>query len=268
MSDNGPQFSGKQFQDFAKQYGFEHVTSSPGFPQSNGKAEKAVQIVKRLFTKAKECDSDPYLALLNYRATPLTSEGESPDEISRKGYLRTHLPCAEDHNITFKDRKPSQKSNYDRGSKRLESIEPRDTVRVRKDGVWSERATVLAKVAPNSYDVLLEKGKVLRRNRRHLLKTNETFTPMPQKEDDASHVVLRQHNEEQPAVPTKVPITPGEVSAKTAPSRNEQTVKLSDGPPAKMVPSRNEQTVKLSDGPPAVQTRSGRVVNRPSRYDQ
>ncbi|KAL0153632.1 hypothetical protein M9458_051063, partial [Cirrhinus mrigala] len=35
VTDNGPQFSGQQFQNFAKAYGFCHVTTSPYFPQSN-----------------------------------------------------------------------------------------------------------------------------------------------------------------------------------------------------------------------------------------
>ena len=35
-SDNGPEFSSLEFQRFAKQYQFQHVTSSPRFPQSNG----------------------------------------------------------------------------------------------------------------------------------------------------------------------------------------------------------------------------------------
>lgn len=42
MSDNGPQFSSQSFKEFAGTYGFEHVTSSPLYLQSNGKAEKGV----------------------------------------------------------------------------------------------------------------------------------------------------------------------------------------------------------------------------------
>ena len=39
MSDNGSQYSSKQFVEFSSQYGFSHITSSPKYPQSNGEAE-------------------------------------------------------------------------------------------------------------------------------------------------------------------------------------------------------------------------------------
>ncbi|XP_060601747.1 uncharacterized protein K02A2.6-like [Ruditapes philippinarum] len=71
MTDNGPQFSAENFADFAREWGFSHVTSSPLHPISNGLAEKTVSIVKRLFKKAQESQKDPYLAILEYRNTPL-----------------------------------------------------------------------------------------------------------------------------------------------------------------------------------------------------
>ncbi|XP_038069803.1 uncharacterized protein K02A2.6-like [Patiria miniata] len=62
MSDNGPQFSAKTFQQFAAMYGFVHATSSPRYPQANGEAERAVRTAKALLKK----NSDPYLALLTW----------------------------------------------------------------------------------------------------------------------------------------------------------------------------------------------------------
>ena len=67
MSDNGPQYSSYLFSQFAREHGFQHITISPHFPQSNGEAERAVKTVKNLLKKSK----DPDLALLAYRAKPL-----------------------------------------------------------------------------------------------------------------------------------------------------------------------------------------------------
>ena len=64
--DNGPQFSSKEFVLFAKDYGFSHVTSSPGYASGNGEVERAVRTIKELLYAAK----DPYSAPLNYRSTP------------------------------------------------------------------------------------------------------------------------------------------------------------------------------------------------------
>ena len=47
ISDNARQYDCQEFKDMAEKYGFKHITSSPRYPQSNGLAEKGVQIVKR-----------------------------------------------------------------------------------------------------------------------------------------------------------------------------------------------------------------------------
>ena len=67
VTDNGPQFSVREFADFAEEWRFSHVTSSPRYPQSNGEAERAVQTVKGILDKAT---TDVDLAMLMYRNTP------------------------------------------------------------------------------------------------------------------------------------------------------------------------------------------------------
>ena len=85
--DNGLQYSSNAFSSFADHYGFQHVPSSPNYPQSNGAAERMVKSVKALLNKA----SDPHLALMVYRSTPLAN-GFSPTEILMGRRIRTTIP--------------------------------------------------------------------------------------------------------------------------------------------------------------------------------
>ena len=48
MSDNGPQYISSEMKAFVSSYGFEHITSSPHYPQTNDQAERTVKIVKAI----------------------------------------------------------------------------------------------------------------------------------------------------------------------------------------------------------------------------
>ena len=51
VSDSGSQYTSQQFKNFAKEYGFNDVTTSPYHHQSNGKAESAVTEAKKILKK-------------------------------------------------------------------------------------------------------------------------------------------------------------------------------------------------------------------------
>ena len=78
MSDNGPQYSSDEFRKFALAWEFKHITTSPRYPSSNGKAESAVKICKTLLKKSQVSKSDLYLALLDHRNTPTEQTNLSP----------------------------------------------------------------------------------------------------------------------------------------------------------------------------------------------
>ena len=65
VSDNGPCYAAETLANVMKEYEVTHITSSLHYPQSNGLAEKFVQIVKNLLYKAKEkgADIDKYLMI-------------------------------------------------------------------------------------------------------------------------------------------------------------------------------------------------------------
>ena len=223
VTDPGSQFHQcKDFRDFANAYGFQHVVSSPKHSQSNGKAEKGVQIVKRLFKKAKESQQDPFLALLSYRTTPLKC-GKSPAEILMNRKLRDRMPNAEGYEKSkwVKPMNNEQKYFYDRGAKLLKPIGSEDTVRVKreKNALWKEKAKVLEQVAPRSFRVLLENGQVLRRNRQDLLKTNETFQSSP--EPEIPDIVQQRTTE---TVPTRTTNTEPRASVNAQPSTSSAAI--------------------------------------------
>ena len=90
QSDGGPQFTAREFQSFAKTWEFQHTASSPYNSQSNGKAESAVKIAKRLLKRSR----DPYRALLEWRNTPTAGMGSSPAQRLLARRTRAAVPTS------------------------------------------------------------------------------------------------------------------------------------------------------------------------------
>ena len=168
ISDNGPQFSSKEFAKFASQYSFQHRTSSPHFPQSNSLVERTVQTVKNILKQS----SDPYLAILVYRSTPFPWCNLSPARLLMGRQLRTTLPQAPDHmkpewpyleklHAEDMDFKLRQKANFDK----RHQVRPLSVIADRTD-VWisTDRADLVPGVivkksaAPRSYLIDTESG--------------------------------------------------------------------------------------------------------------
>ena len=191
FSDNGPQFSCAEFAQFANTWGFVHSTSSPRYPQSNGLAEKAVQTAKRIVTKAAASGRDPYIALLEYRTTPISDCGKSPAQLlmsRRLRYILHSTPASlqpvlvnpEDIQLRFEEKQDKQNTVYDRNARTRASISVGDQILMRKKSGGYQSAVVTEKTdAPRSYNVRTKDGAIYRRTSRHLKKPRHYAGEVP-----------------------------------------------------------------------------------------
>ena len=119
---------------------FDHVTSSPRYPQSNGLVEKTVQTIKRILKKAQSSGKNPYISVLEYRTTP-SSCGYSPEQLLMSRRLRSVLPFLQSQlipntpdvvkiNNHLKCNHTLQKKCYDTGTKQLKPLNHNEIVRI------------------------------------------------------------------------------------------------------------------------------------------
>jgi transposase InsO family protein len=181
ISDNGPQYACKEYEEFARKWEFQHITSSPYHPEANGKAERTVQTIKSLMKKASKDEEDPYLALLNFRASPSPERTPAPAAMLMNRNVRTRLPGMKGEMSQWKglllERQQKQKQYYDAKTKPLDPLAEGSTVRIRRGNGWDSLAKVMKQAdTPRSYIIQEKTGRKLRRNRRDLLHTDENFT--------------------------------------------------------------------------------------------
>lgn len=201
FSDNGPPFNSRAFSDFAKEFKFTHKTSSPEFPQSNGKVEATVKIAKNIIKKTQKDHGNLNLAFLAWRNTPTEGLDSSPAQRFFGRRTRTLLPMHSDllkqelqHNVKDKklNKQRKQEEYFNRGATALPLLRTGDVVRMKPranqgDKVWT-KARVIEQVESRSYRVMTEDGREYIRNRRHLRVSKETFEPKyTDTEDETQH---------------------------------------------------------------------------------
>ena len=187
VSDNATQYQSQEMTQFATEWGFKQITSSPLYPRSNGLAERTVQTAKNLLEKSKQSGQDPYLSLINYRNTPIDGIG-SPAQLLMSRRLRTTIPVSPyqlaptviSPEKVVKKRKEiqlKQKVYYDRGTKPLDPLHPGDNVRILRQGTWQPATVTTQADTPRSYNVTTPDGAEYRRNRQHLRKVAQIPSP-------------------------------------------------------------------------------------------
>ena len=180
----------KEFQEFANNYQFQHSTSSPYYPQSNGEAERVARTVKSLLKKSK----GPYFGcvdLLDHSRPWCTLWSTIPTTHTQR---ESHVPDPVKVQTKDRQRKLSQKSNHDtqKGARELPTL-PHGSV------VWmtdrEEQATVQQQVAPRSLEVVTGEGVTYRRNRKDLIQLpateNASTTRHDKEQEPTSSPALR-----------------------------------------------------------------------------
>ena len=185
ISDNGPQFSSKEFKTFTETWDIEHITSSPKHARANGLAERAVQSAKKLMEKTRKEGGDIYMGLLNMRNTPRPNLGsQCQRNLARR--TRTPIPIAESllrpelldseviqYNIS--EQRAKQASHASAHTKQLSPLQMGDKARMEEGKGYGRLVTVLGQGAsPNSHQVQDADGNIYRRTREHLLKVQQT----------------------------------------------------------------------------------------------
>jgi len=265
VTDNGPQFRAQSYENFAKQWGFYHVTSSPYHSQSNGKAESAVKIAKSMLKKVTKDNMDINLAILSWRNTPTQGGQYSPVQKLHSRRTRTQLPTSnkllqpkvvrgvEDEII---QRRQRAKQQYDKTAKELPTLTDGQTVRiqpVKHHGQW-EKATVIKKVDARSYLVKVANGRVYRRNRKHLRQSKEAppcTSGMEQDAEDESTIIVQQTHD-------NVQLADTNDQAESQPSQAQHTEQADTNEQAESQPSQAQHSDQTA-------SRAGRVYKPPAR---
>ena len=201
-----------------------------------------MQTIKRILKNAQSSGKDPYISVLEYRTTPLSS-GYSPAQLLMSRRLRSVLPCLQSQLIPntpdvvkitnhMKLNHTPQKKYDHTDAKQLKPLNHNETVKLQHhiNKIWKP-AVVVQKHDQRSYLVRTEDGAEYRRNCRHLLNANEKS--LNQNQFDSFPNVLDQQNlDELNSVPKL---------------RNSE------------YPIQSKSPIKVSNDGPYI-TRSGRVV--------
>ena len=293
ISDNGPQYGSFEFREFAKRMNFEHVTSSPNYARSNGFSERSVQTVNISLVKMLSDGKTLAETLIALRSTPVGNGLPSPAVLLQGRNLRSGLHC---HTESLMPKvvspqqmkhclldKQSQCTFYHDANKSFKDpLSPNQTVRVRKERRWVPATVVRHTNNPQSYWVRLTNGYVVRPNRTHINTTREEGLQTSSRVVGPNRAIVQDRvvGPNRAIVQDRVEPNRAIVSDRVEPNRaivsdrvepNRVIVSGRVRPNQAIVSSRVEpdganQPARAAGPSTSMTTRSGRVINKPSRY--
>ena len=171
VTDNGPQFTSREFAEFLEGNGVVHVQVAPYHPSSNGLAERAVQTFKSGLQRIRTGTLGERLCrfLFTYRITPHATTGQSPAELLFNRRPRSRLDLVHP-DTAQRVRSQQDKQVQGRSQGRARQLEQGQKVYVKNFGggpTWLP-GVVQDRTGPVSYRVQMEDGRDFRRHVDHL----------------------------------------------------------------------------------------------------
>ena len=252
VSDNGPQYSSREFHAFAESWGFVHTTSSPNRPQGNGFIDRQIQTVKKVMMKTHAAGNNIQQALLHLRITPIDRNMPSPAKMIFGRQIKSSILSKVTNTLAEKEeihdklahRQQSQKHQFDKHARRqnLPTLLRDQFVLIQdpRNQRW-ERATIHNTTSDTrSYVVRTANGTLVRRNRQHIREIPNTELVPPTAIVPAANT---NNNDSSASISRATP------STSTASARQEPGL---------------AQEHQLPDN--VYRTRSGRASRKPQRY--
>lgn len=161
VSDNGAQFTSKEFKSFLKSNGITHKLSAPYHPATNGQAERYVRTIKEKL-KAMKCAKNEihkHLCniLLNYRKMIHPATGKSPSMLVFGRQIRSRI------DIMLPPRNDRAKESQIKETRQLE-VDDKVAVREYMSSNKWRFGTVIDRTGKLHYSVKLDDGRVWKRH--------------------------------------------------------------------------------------------------------
>ena len=273
-SDNGPQLDSNLFYRFMAQWGIQHLTSSPRYPQSNGHAEASVKAMKALVIKCwnqqtQSVDRDKWAhGLLQWRNTP-RSAGLSPAQMVFGHPSRDALPvhkrafapewqrAAREVDERAAHQKARLEGTYNRTARDLPPLPLGTPVAVQDSATkkWTRYGNIIEVGPHRDYFIRLTSGRVWRRNRRLI---RRRYPVQPEHIDPGP--IGGPHG---PAIPPAAHQAQGRQAAANPMPANPVAIRPAPARPVIAGPRRAERQLVAQDRPPVAVDPPPRVPEAP-----
>ncbi|CAC5415744.1 unnamed protein product [Mytilus coruscus] len=238
VSDNGPQFTSQEFENFMQLNGIKHTRSAPYHPSTNGLAERFVQTFKQALKSSSNDSGTVSKKLAQFlsanRNTKHSTTNETPAKLMIGRDLKTRMNLLRpniENQVQIKQKEMCDRRKiYQREFKDGQSVVVRDYSDKNK---WTP-GTISTKTGPVSYRVQVDPTTIWRRHADQIIDSNISSTEQSISEQTTlDNNISSEHgnpteNEHRPQKPEEHKSNQPTTPVKRYPTRERKSNKLKD----------------------------------------